>query len=127
MCHLPREHRVEVFMSSKSTHVARLQHIVQLFREIEPTMNMNEITAFTIVAQQPGIVIDHIREEMGDISASSVSRIIDRLSDRTSHGMALVTKEETFFEGVRKLPGGHSMNRGGLGHGGGSLGRFDDL
>jgi DNA-binding MarR family transcriptional regulator len=62
-------------------------------------MNMNEITAFTIVAQQPGIVIDHIREEMGDISASSVSRIIDRLSDRTSHGMALVTKEETFFEG----------------------------
>lgn len=83
---------------AKTTHIDRLQEIVQLFREIEPTMNMNEVQALTIVAQRPGVVIDHIREDMGDISASSVSRIIDRLSDRTNAGMGLVTKEETMFD-----------------------------
>ncbi len=62
--------------------LSRLVRLVEALRDIDPTMNMNELIIVMRVAEKPGIAFDDICESIDrDVAKSTVSRLISRMGD----------------------------------------------
>lgn len=88
------------------TSMDKLFELASFCRAVETTMNMNDVIVLLIVAKEPGITVDGVWRSLGrEITNSTVSRIISRMSDKDEHsGHGFIRLEHTASDGrLRKL------------------------
>ena len=84
----------------KSVRATAWQKITEALLDQDATLNINELYVLSLVEQQAGITIDDIVNlRDGNITRSSISRIVGRLSDDHTGAQGLITKEDGWTSG----------------------------